>query len=43
MATMMLPSPAKKRAKLASDYTTVSVNMASVDGQRFDDFKMMDG
>ena len=43
MATMMLPSPAAKWAKLASDYAAVSASMATVARTRFNDFKMLDG
>ena len=43
MATMMLPSLAKKWAKLATDYTAVSASMAVIARSRFHDFRMRDG
>ena len=43
MATMMLPSPAEKWDKLASDYVAVSAQMATVARSRFNDFQMKDG
>ena len=38
MATMMLPTPAEKWDKLASDYAAVSAQMATVARSRFNDF-----
>ena len=43
MATLMLPSPAEKWAKLAMDYAAVFASMASNARSRFNDFRMHDG
>ena len=43
MATLMLPTPAQKWAKLAEDYAAISTSMASNARSRFHEFRMRDG